>query len=235
MREKQQSNTGAMRRAGGLVVALLGTAGILALTLLIGQQTSGDLWRYALYQAAALAVAILVVLAVTAITRAPLPRWGSLRAPARRMAVLGVAEGESWRRVGITFAAIISVVTAVFLVVGYGERVMHVGWASWGLAFVVALPLSVTNALSEELITRWAVVASFSGSWSRVAPWASALLFGGVHWFGIPGGPVGALMAGFLGWLLARAIQDTRGIGWAWIVHFCQDVLIFTVTIALVV
>lgn len=40
-------------------------------------------------------------------------------------------------------------------------------------------------------------------------------------------------MAGFLAWLLARAIQDTGGIGWAWMIHFSQDVLIFTVTIAL--
>lgn len=77
------------------------------------------------------------------------------------------------------------------------------------------------------------MVASLTGRWAAAAPWASALIFGSVHWFGIPGGPVGAVMAGFLGWLLARSIQDTRGIGWAWIVHFCQDVLIFTVTIAL--
>ena len=68
-----------------------------------------------------------------------------------------------------------------------------------------------------------------------VRAWASALLFGGVHWFGIPGGPIGALMAGFLAWLLTRSIQDTKGIGWAWIIHFCQDMLIFTVTIALFV
>lgn len=42
-------------------------------------------------------------------------------------------------------------------------------------------------------------------------------------------------MAGFLGWLMARSIQDIRGIGWAWIIHVCQDILVFTTTLALFV
>ena len=109
----------------------------------------------------------------------------------------------------------------------------HLHWSAWATAFAIAIPLSATNALTEELITRWAIVAAFSDTWARYAPWASAVFFGGVHWLGIPGGPIGALMAGFLAWLLARAIQDTGGIGWAWMIHFSQDVLIFTVTIAL--
>lgn len=96
-----------------------------------------------------------------------------------------------------------------------------------------SLPLSATNALTEEVITRWAVVQSLSGGAAKFAPWVSAFIFGSVHYFGIPGGPVGAVMAGFLAWLLARSIQDTRGIGWAWIVHFCQGILIFTITIAI--
>jgi len=35
-------------------------------------------------------------------------------------------------------------------------------------------------------------------------------------------------MAGFLGWLLARSVVDTRGMFWAWFLHFLQDVVIFT-------
>lgn len=94
----------------------------------------------------------------------------------------------------------------------------------------LAVPLSASNALVEELVTRWAIVESLRDAW---APWVSAAVFGGVHYLGVPGGPVGALMAAFLGWLLARSIRDTRGVGWAWIIHACQDMLIFPVTIAL--
>jgi hypothetical protein len=60
----------------------------------------------------------------------------------------------------------------------------------------------------------------------------SAIVFGSAHYFGIPGGITGALMAGFLAWLMSKSIQDTRGIGWAWLVHILQDILIFTVVIA---
>lgn len=226
-------NHSTTRAVAALGVALLGTAAILALTLLIGQQRSADIGRYFLYQAAALLVAVIVVLLVKVITASPFPRWGSLAAPSRRMRALGVTEGESWRRIGITFAIIISAATALFLALGYGAQLAGVQWSTWALALLIAIPLSLTNALTEELITRWAIVTALSDRWARYAPWASALLFGGVHWFGIPGGPVGALMAGFLAWLLARSIQDTKGIGWAWIIHFCQDVLIFSVTLAL--
>ncbi len=217
----------------GVLIAAAGTGAILLLTLRIGQQQAEELGRYFIYQAAGLAVALGVVVGVAALNGRDVLRWGGLAAPARRMSLLGVAAGESWRRVGITFAVIISLVTAVFLAVGYWEELGSVSAMSWMLALLAAIPLSATNALTEEIITRWAVVQSLTGRAARYAPWVSALIFGSVHYFGIPGGPVGALMAGFLAWLLARAIQDTRGIGWAWIIHFCQDILIFTVTIAL--
>lgn len=57
----------------------------------------------------------------------------------------------------------------------------------------------------------------------------SALVFGLPHYFGTPGGVVGSLMAGFLGWLLAKSIQETGGIFWAWLIHFIQDVVILGV------
>lgn len=221
------------RRVAGIALAVLGTAALLALTTAIGQQQHAHLGRYFLYQGAGLVVAALVVAGVAVLNGRSLLRWGWLAAPSRRVKPLGIAAGESWRRIGITFTVIISAVTAAFLFLAYREQLGDIAPTAWLLAFAVAIPLSATNALTEELITRWAVVQSMRGSWARFAPWASALIFGGVHVFGIPGGPVGALMAAFLGWLLARSLQDTRGIGWAWIVHFCQDMLIFTVTIAL--
>jgi hypothetical protein len=34
-------------------------------------------------------------------------------------------------------------------------------------------------------------------------------------------------MAGFLGWFLGKSMLETRGLFWAWFIHFWQDVLIF--------
>ena len=222
-----------VRSLCGVLTAILGTLALLALTFLIGQQTGESLGHYVLYQVAGLVVAVIVVVVVRVATGVGSPSWGSMAAPSRAVRALGIGPSESWRAVGRNFTIVISLVTAGFLALSYGTELAAISLTSWLLALLVAVPLSATNALTEELVTRWAVVASLSDSWPRLAPWASAAVFGSVHWFGIPGGPMGAAMAGFLGWLLARSIQDTRGIGWAWIVHFSQDVLIFTVTIAL--
>ncbi|WP_160159384.1 CPBP family glutamic-type intramembrane protease [Actinomyces culturomici] len=144
-------------------------------------------------------------------------------------------EGESWARVGATFAVLASIATGVYLWFAFGAEAISRPWTSWAVALLVALPLSASNALVEEVVTRWGVLAAMPEDWARFGPLASAVLFGAIHWFGIPGGPVGAVMAGFLAWVLARSSFDTRGIGWAWFIHFCQDVLIFTATLVLFV
>ncbi len=61
---------------------------------------------------------------------------------------------------------------------------------------------------------------------NRAICWWSAAIFGGVHFFGTPGGVLGVFMAGFMGWLLAKSVLETRGFGWAWFIHFLQDVVI---------
>ena len=54
-----------------------------------------------------------------------------------------------------------------------------------------------------------------------------AVFFGIWHFYGVPYGVIGVVLATFLGWLLARSMQETRGLFWAWFVHFWQDVWIF--------
>jgi hypothetical protein len=56
----------------------------------------------------------------------------------------------------------------------------------------------------------------------------SAALFGIQHYYGVPYGIAGILMAGILGWLLGKSMLETKGFAWAWLIHFAQDVLIFT-------
>ncbi len=57
--------------------------------------------------------------------------------------------------------------------------------------------------------------------------WLTAALFGIGHFYGIPYGVIGVLMAGFLGWWLGKSMLETRGLWWAWFIHFVQDVWIF--------
>jgi hypothetical protein len=48
----------------------------------------------------------------------------------------------------------------------------------------------------------------------------------------LPGGLPGVAMAGFLGFVLARSVVETRGVLGAWFVHFLQDIVIFTLLFA---
>jgi hypothetical protein len=61
-----------------------------------------------------------------------------------------------------------------------------------------------------------------------VALWNAALFFGIGHYFGVPYGVIGVVMATFLGWILGKAMLETRGLFWSWSIHFVQDVLIFS-------
>ena len=81
----------------------------------------------------------------------------------------------------------------------------------------------------EEVITRLGIVVAFKNVLSdRAIPFVSATVFGVVHYWGLPGGLPGVMASGFLAWFLAKSILETNGIFWAWIIHFVQDIIIFT-------
>jgi hypothetical protein len=54
----------------------------------------------------------------------------------------------------------------------------------------------------------------------------SAVLFGTAHYFGM--GLAGAVLSVFMGWLLGKAMVETRGLFWAWWIHVLADIVIFT-------
>jgi membrane protease YdiL (CAAX protease family) len=91
------------------------------------------------------------------------------------------------------------------------------------------LILAAMNAFTEEAITRLSLVAALDGILKRSRIYIlSAVIFGVPHFFGVPGGILGFVMAGFLGWLLAKSITETEGMFWVWFIHFLQDVIIFS-------
>ncbi len=158
-------------------------------------------------------------------------RAGEIDAEAQPLRWLGIREGTRWKRVGWIFAAILSVGTAIFMTIGVIQMDGVFNAEVWKL-LPLALLFSTTNAWSEEVFTRFTVVAGLDG---EVRPttkyWISAAIFGIPHYLGTPGGPIGLLMAGFMGWLLAKSVHETRGLFWAWFLHFIQDVIIFTASL----
>ena len=98
---------------------------------------------------------------------------------------------------------------------------------------LVLMPLvllfAVMNAFSEELTYKASFLSVLNDPvGKRQALLLMATFFGLGHYYGVPYGIVGVLMAGLLGWLLGKSMLETRGFFWAWFIHFLQDVLIFS-------
>ena len=154
-------------------------------------------------------------------------RKGDLSAPARPLQFLGITEKSSWKQLGPTLALILTAGTALFMTIGLLQAKGVIN-ATFFALLPLSLLFSTTNAWSEEIFTRFTVVAGLD---DKLRPaqiyWISAAVFGIPHYFGTPGGFIGMLMASFMGWLLAKSVHETKGIFWAWFIHFVQDVVIF--------
>lgn len=157
-------------------------------------------------------------------------RVGRMAAPAGPVRVLGINGTETWKTLGLTFSIVISLVTAAIVLI---PAASGAGFTLSPYLIGVAVLLAASNAFVEEYLPRFQVVASLAGTVApgRIAV-VSALLFGIPHYLGTPGQLIGVLAAGFLGWFLAKSVLETKGLGWAWFVHFLQDVIIFVAVLS---
>jgi membrane protease YdiL (CAAX protease family) len=154
-------------------------------------------------------------------------RLGDLRAPFQPVRWLGFSKPEPWTHYGWRFVVFISLGLLVFLVIGGRPGPDFFRMA---LPFLPAvLGLAAMNAWGEEVTYRAALLAPLEGVVGpRQALYLTAAFFGLAHFYGVPYGVVGVIMSAFLGWLLGKAMLETRGLFWAWLIHFFQDILIFT-------
>ncbi len=135
---------------------------------------------------------------------------------------------QTWLHYGTSVGITISVVTAIIIYFQLIHR-KDIDFSNILPILLFSLVFSLTNSFIEESVTRISVVMTLKGKVKdRIIPFISALIFGTVHYWGNPGGIPGVLAAGFLGWFLAKSILETKGIFWAWLIHFVQDVIIFT-------
>jgi hypothetical protein len=186
--------------------------------------------RQVRYQLLLLAIAAAVLLVLYIWVPASLAQYatvGTLAAPAAAVPWMGIAPGDDWINVGASLSCVATAATALF-VIGAVRRTG--GWRRdvwrylpWVLAF------AVTNALSEEIVFRLAVIAPLAGQVDTATILLlSAIAFGLPHVRGMPNGAIGVAMAGVLGWVLAKSVMETHGLFWAVWIHFLQDVVIFT-------
>jgi membrane protease YdiL (CAAX protease family) len=151
---------------------------------------------------------------------------GQLDAPVEPVRWLGVSRPIPWTRFGLILSLAISLGLLAFLFIAGRPSLSTLGgvvpYLPWVLAFAAA------NAFGEEMTYRAALLAPLHpGVGKAHSLLLTAALFGLWHFYGVPYGVIGVLMAAFLGWLLAKSMLETRGFFWAWFIHFLQDVCIF--------
>ena len=184
--------------------------------------------QHAVYQTGAFVLVLAVLTLAYALRPASFKeffRAGHTGAPAGRLVWLGIKEGERWKSVGWSMLIIISVVTGIFMGMQLGQETPSwnrlFAWIPWILLF------AAMNAVAEEVIFRFNLIVLLTGRMSAQAIYLiSAVLFGLPHYAGMPNGLLGVLMAGVLGYVLAKSVVETKGMFWAWFIHFIQDVLI---------
>lgn len=134
---------------------------------------------------------------------------------------------SSWRILGPAISAAMCLGLLVF-VLAFGSLPSR-------QSLVAVLPLlpwvllfAASNAFGEEMIYRAPWLGALETPVGPVqALLITAVFFGLEHFYGVPYGVVGVIMAFIPGWLMGKAMLETRGFFWAWVIHLSMDTVIF--------
>lgn len=218
-----------------LFVVILAAAGIFALrpvtakikTVFHSNKIVDTQIKFQSLQLALTAIVLLLVYLLNPENFAHFFRVGDIHVHISKIAWLGVTGNETWLEIAFTLGLFITLGTGIFMF--FQLKKAGVDYRYFWFSLLWAIPFSVANAFSEEAIFRIGIVSPLFGIFSVSAiVLISGIVFGAPHYFGMPSGIVGALMAGFLGWLLAMSLIESQGLLIAWAIHFAQDVVIIT-------
>jgi hypothetical protein len=153
---------------------------------------------------------------------------GNPRAPAEPTRLMpGILnDSKPWNRVVRQWLPYYVIIVGIVLVLQVRPNVSQISQA---LIFLPAIVIAAAiNAFAEEFEFRSMLLARLEPVLgSHQAIMIASALFGLLHYFGAPGGPFGVLLAGYLGWIAAKSMIETRGFVWAFLIHFIGDFIIY--------
>jgi len=161
--------------------------------------------------------------------------FGDLSVKAEEIKLLAIKKDViSWGKLAIISAVLIS----------FGTILLTVFTVKWGSVnfnvsnlikyFPLAVLLAAFNSLCEGIIFRSAILGSLKNILPKnYAIFMSAIIFGIGHYYGAPSGIVGVIMSFILGLYMTRSMYETKGFASSWIIHFMQDVVIFSTILLL--
>ena len=151
---------------------------------------------------------------------------GNPSAPAQPTRLLQGRKSVPWNLVvrgWLPYYVIIVVIVEVILVRPGVSQITR------ALIYLPAIVIGAAiNAFAEEFEFRSMLLARLEPVLGpRQAILMAAGLFGLLHYYGDPGGPFGVLLAGYLGWIAAKSMIETRGFVWAFSIHFLGDFIVY--------
>jgi membrane protease YdiL (CAAX protease family) len=153
-------------------------------------------------------------------------RVGGLDAPVKPERIMWFRSPLRWWHLGPLIVLIFAAAMVAFLFSNlrpnFWQLTQH-----WQL-FPWAVATAALNAANEEFQFRCVPLAQLRSVLPlREGVWVTAIFFGLAHYFGQPSGWLGVGMATIAGFIWAKSMVETRGIGWAFSIHFVQDFVIF--------
>ena len=151
---------------------------------------------------------------------------GDLGATAERSRLRIPHKAQPWTTFGRNYALISVGLLLLFLIPALKPSLANLSIGLVGFAVLCA----AINAFAEEFLYRSAMIPQVlplfgKGATLMLVPtW-----FGLAHYFGVPNGLTGVLLAGVGGWFFAKSMIETRGMAWAWFLHFLADFTVYLV------
>ena len=155
---------------------------------------------------------------------------GDLKQKASRINWLGIKENQiTWGKLAIISGLLISLGTILLTIITVTNVSEIKGLGNWLSYLPLILVLALANSFCEGLIFRSAIMATLKDELPKNQLILIAALFFGIsHFYGAPGGPLGVIMSGLLGWYMCRSMYETKGFVSSWMIHAMQDVVIFS-------
>ncbi|MCG2788275.1 MAG: CPBP family intramembrane metalloprotease [Anaerolineae bacterium] len=152
---------------------------------------------------------------------------GQLDAPIEPVRWLGIGQGESWRVFGWIFTA--GAGAAIVIPLAFSVPLTAEAFSRALPLLPVAILLAALNAFAEEAYYRAPILATLVGVVGKTQALLMACVFFGLshYLYGSPPGVLGFALTAFLAFLLGKSMLETRGMGWAWFIHFVPDVFVF--------
>jgi membrane protease YdiL (CAAX protease family) len=160
---------------------------------------------------------------------------GDLSKKAEEIKWLGIKEDKiSWGKLTIISSLLISLGTIMLTIFTVTKTSTNLNIGNLVKYFPLVVILAILNSLCEGILFRSAILGALKNVLPKnQAIFIAAMIFGIAHYYGAPSGIVGVVMSILLGAYLSTSMYETEGFVSSWIIHFMQDVVIFTTILLL--